>query len=91
MSDNSTIEVLQLIQVEADESKSHEVGEGDLTQKETPNKEKTVEEILALKNKISTLITNIRDTKRLCERYKHENQYLQDYVGSLMASGEMQK
>lgn len=48
-----------------------------------------VGEILLLKQKISTLISNIRDTKTLCDKYENQNQYLQEYVGSLMKSSEM--
>ena len=51
--------------------------------------EEMVAEILDLKLKISTLISNIRDTKTLSDKYDNENQYLQDYVGSLMKSGEI--
>lgn len=51
--------------------------------------EEMVAEILDLKLKISTLISNIRDTKTLSDKYDSENQYLQDYVGSLMKSGEI--
>ena len=51
--------------------------------------EEIVNEILELKLKISTLVSNIRDTKTLCDKYDNQNQYLQDYVGSLMKSGEI--
>lgn len=51
--------------------------------------EEMVAAILDLKLKISTLISNIRDTKTLSDKYDNENQYLQDYVGSLMKSGEI--
>lgn len=51
--------------------------------------EEMVTEILSLKLKIATLISNIRDTKTLSDKYDNENQYLQDYVGSLMKSGEI--
>lgn len=51
--------------------------------------EEMAEEILELKLKVSTLISNIRDTKTLCDKYDNQNQYLQDYVGNLMKSGGM--
>lgn len=51
--------------------------------------EEIVNEILELKLKISTLVSNVRDTKTLCDKYDNQNQYLQDYVGSLMKSGDI--
>lgn len=54
-------------------------------------REEKVEQIRILKAKITSLISNVRDTKRICDKYENENQYLQDYVGSMMTSGEMKK
>lgn len=52
-------------------------------------KEAKINQILDMKNKLGSLISNIRDTRTLCEKYDNENQYLQDYIGSLMKSGEL--
>lgn len=54
-------------------------------------KEEKVASILALKAKISALLTNVKDTKILCEKHENENQYLQDYVATLMQNGELRK
>lgn len=50
-----------------------------------------ISEILRLKRDINTMVGNIRNTKLLCEKYESENQYLQDYVGNLMRSGEINR
>lgn len=47
-------------------------------------KHEMIQEILSLKNSINLLIGNVRDTKALCEKYDSNNQYLQEYVGTLM-------
>lgn len=52
-------------------------------------KEAKINQILDMKNKLSSLISNIRNTRTFCEKYDNENQYLQDYIGSLMKSGEL--
>ena len=52
-------------------------------------REEKVEAIKKLRKDITSLVSNIRNTKKLCDKYKNENQYLQEYVGSMMASGEM--
>lgn len=54
-------------------------------------KEEKVARILELKGKISTLLANVKDTKTLCEKHENENQYLQDYVATLMQNGELRK
>lgn len=53
------------------------------------SKENKIKDLQELRQNISTLITNVRNTKRLCDKYDSENQYLQDYVGSVMTSGDM--
>lgn len=47
--------------------------------------------ILDLTANIDTLTANIRNTKRLYDKYDSENQYLQDYIGTLMNSDEIRK
>lgn len=56
-----------------------------------PDSQELVSEILRLKGEINTMVGNIRNTKSLCEKYESENQYLQDYVGNLMRSGEINR
>lgn len=53
------------------------------------SKEDKINDLQELRRNISTLIANVRNTKRLCEKYDSENQYLQDYVGSVMTRGDM--
>lgn len=53
------------------------------------SKQQKVDEILKLKSDISLLVQNVRDQATVCRKYSHENQYLQDYVGSVMKSGDM--
>lgn len=63
-----------------------------LTGHSTPvpmSKQENIDEIVALKAKIAALIANVRTTKTVCDKYENENQYLQDYIGSLMKKGEM--
>lgn len=48
-----------------------------------------VSEILRLKEDISLLLLNVRAQVAIAERYTNENQYLQDYIGSTMKSGDM--
>ncbi|ODV81312.1 uncharacterized protein CANTADRAFT_28316, partial [Suhomyces tanzawaensis NRRL Y-17324] len=52
-------------------------------------KEAKIEEILQLKAKINTLMNNIRDTKQVSDKFENENQYLQEYFGSLMKSEDL--
>lgn len=52
-------------------------------------KQAKVEEILRLKSDISQLVHNIRDLSAVCLKYSSENDYLQDYIGSVMKSGNM--
>lgn len=52
-------------------------------------KQQKVDEVLRLKADIAHLIRNIRDTQTVCRKYESENQYLQDYIGSVMKSGDM--
>lgn len=52
-------------------------------------KSEAIEHILEEKEKIFKLITNIRSMRAVCEKYQNENQYLQEYVGSLMKNGEL--
>lgn len=53
------------------------------------SKQKKVEEVLQLKDEITKLLQNVRDSQAVCERYTHENDYLQDYIGSVMRSSDM--
>lgn len=52
-------------------------------------KEQKIDKILELKNTLDSLLTMVRQTKQLCDKYEYENQYLQDYAGSLIKSGDM--
>lgn len=52
-------------------------------------KQEKVNEILSLKNDISKLIQNIRKQTMVCQKYSDENQYLQDYIGTVMKSGDL--
>lgn len=52
-------------------------------------KQDKVNEILRLKGEITQLMQNIRDLSAICTRYSNENQYLQDYIGTVMKSGDM--
>lgn len=47
-----------------------------------------IQEILRLKEKISILLQNVRDQKVVADKYAHENQYLQDYIESVMQKGD---
>lgn len=51
--------------------------------------EEKIEQIMRLKGDIARLVSNVRQTKAICGRYENENQYLQDYIGSLMKSGNL--
>lgn len=55
------------------------------------SKDQMIQEILKLKSSISSLTTNIRDTKSVCDKYENDNQYLQDYVGTLMKNNDIKK
>lgn len=55
------------------------------------SKDQMVGEILRLKSSINSLTTNIRDTKTVCDKYENDNQYLQDYVGTLMKNNDISK
>lgn len=52
-------------------------------------KQDKVGEILKLKKDINLLMQNIRNQSAICTKYSSENQYLQDYIGSVMKSGDM--
>lgn len=52
-------------------------------------KQQKVEEVLHLKEEITKLLQNVRDSQAVCEKYTHENDYLQDYIGSVMKSSDM--
>lgn len=54
-----------------------------------PEKQHKVDEVLRLKNDISHLIHNIRDSQAVCRKYNNENEYLQNYIGSVMKSGDL--
>lgn len=53
------------------------------------SKQEKVEEVLHLKQEISRLLQNVRDSQAVCEKYTHENNYLKDYIGSVMKSTDM--
>lgn len=55
------------------------------------SKEDMIKEINRLKSSISSLASNIRDTRHVVERYNNDNQYLQDYVGTLMKNNDLKK
>ncbi|CAH6722862.1 SCOCO-like protein 1 [[Candida] jaroonii] len=55
------------------------------------SKEDMIREINKLKASISSLASNIRDTRHVVERYNNDNQYLQDYVGTLMKNNDLKK
>lgn len=48
-----------------------------------------IKEILRLKESISSLLQNVRDQKIVADKYAHENQYLQEYIESVMKKGDM--
>lgn len=52
-------------------------------------KQDKVNEILRLKADIAQLVQNVRVQSTICSKYESENQYLQDYIGSVMKSGDM--
>lgn len=43
-----------------------------------------IEKILELKAKINSLISNIRDSKVVCDKYESDIQYFQEYIGLLL-------
>ncbi|RCK65678.1 hypothetical protein Cantr_01331 [Candida viswanathii] len=43
-----------------------------------------IEKILELKTKINLLVSNIRDSKTVCDKYESDIQYFQDYIGLLL-------
>lgn len=53
------------------------------------SKEAKIDEITELKAKIASLVANIRDARAVCTKYDRDNDYLQDYVGSVMKSGDL--
>ncbi|KAK6455930.1 uncharacterized protein RJT20DRAFT_51751 [Scheffersomyces xylosifermentans] len=55
----------------------------------TLSREDKVAQILEYKAKIAKLISTIRDTKIVSDKYENEIQYLQDYIGSLMKKDEV--
>lgn len=52
-------------------------------------KQQKVDEVLSLKGDISKLIQNVRKQAIVCQKYTDENQYLQDYIGTVMKSGDL--
>lgn len=52
-------------------------------------KKDKVDEVLRLKADIAKLIHNVRLQTAVCQKYENENQYLQDYIGSVMQSGDL--
>lgn len=80
------------------EVKSEGIKSNDVTEEENTtsasneeSKQAKIDKILSLKEKSTTLLTNVRYTKALCDKYENENQYLQDYIGSLMQNNELNK
>lgn len=62
---------------------------------ETPSqtresRQQTVDTVLGLKSDIAQLIGNIRSVRRLCDKYDNDNEYMKEYVGTLM-SGDIKK
>lgn len=55
------------------------------------SKEDIINEILTMKKSIDKLVGNIRDTKMLSQKYDKDNQYLQEYVDTLMTNNEIKK
>lgn len=53
------------------------------------SKQEKVNEILRLKGDIAQLVQNIRDQSAVCTKYSNENQYLQEYIGTVMKDGDM--
>lgn len=43
-----------------------------------------IEKILEFKAKINSLISNIRDSKVVCDKYESDIQYFQEYIGLLL-------
>lgn len=62
----------------------HDISEPISTHPSSLLKEEKVARILLLKDQISTLVTSIRNTKIVSEKYENDIQYLQEYIGSLM-------
>lgn len=50
------------------------------------DKQQIIDEIVSTKAEVLKLINNVRSTKTACGKISSENQYLQDYVGSLMTT-----
>ncbi|EGW30237.1 uncharacterized protein SPAPADRAFT_144601 [Spathaspora passalidarum NRRL Y-27907] len=48
------------------------------------SKQEKIDLILQLRAKIDGLISNIRDSKTLCDKYDSEIQYFQEYIGGLV-------
>ena len=46
---------------------------------------------LKLKKDVSALLTNVRAQAAIAERYANENQYLKEYIGSSMKSGDLKR
>lgn len=42
-----------------------------------------------MKSQIAVLLQNVRDQRRVADKYTHEIQYLQEYIESLMKKGDM--
>lgn len=43
-----------------------------------------IEKIIELQSKINSLISNIRDSKTVCDKYESDIQYFQEYIGLLL-------
>lgn len=52
-------------------------------------KQQKVAEILKLKTELQRLVKNVRDQRVVCEKIEQENQYLQDYIGSVMQTKDI--
>ncbi|ODQ78785.1 hypothetical protein BABINDRAFT_162466 [Babjeviella inositovora NRRL Y-12698] len=58
---------------------------------EVEAREAAVQRILELRSHLGFLLYTAKDTQRSCARYEVENQYLQDYVGTLMTTAGINK
>lgn len=56
------------------------------TMAEKPENEQVLDEVIELRNKLSIMVSKAFEVRRECNKVKHENTYLQDYVGNLMTT-----
>lgn len=54
-------------------------------------KDELLNDILKTRSEIQYLTARIHQVQRSCDKLSSENTYLQDYVGSLMSSGLVDK